>query len=569
MKPYQIKHIQDAGELFGQALSAYANVRRTFGVTTEALLSQFLYWQGKEKDPDGWIYKRMAEIEFETGLTEKEIETARKKLRSIGVLSEKRKGCPPVVYFKFDWQRATDLLAAQREMNLSRGEVSELGQTVEIENLDNSTNEPNQLDPNGLIKKAEREQFSYIQENTSKNTSNNNNIVETSSTSFERENLEDDPSKWEWVNENEDRPQFLRSQIAYLKSNIPTGHPVMEPATLERIKMLESELAATSYGEILKVENETNLCAWANPLSPADEILRSEMGKLKESDFMSIPDVFPTDILEMRTILVANGWFHDENAAKGLALWIFKNINYPAEKLIFPTTMRKGYLEDLKRVWKRFMELKVENETNAINAVDSTIETEAIQTTVQTKKTAPRAKKTANKPTKQTTTDMILYNETEIDALTAEQASEAIIEAHLNMVDAINQVENNAEPKKNDNPNKAAHGACVKWFCETFYLETYKTKYHFAPKDAKAVKELLKFFQFKKPDATQNQLAEMFKLFVSKTTNDFVLKNSHSLTIIWGQQNQIFIELQNKKANVQPTNPKIQIVTEADQFCKW
>lgn len=98
----------------------------------------------------------------------------------------------------------------------------------------------------------------------------NNSFVETSSTSFERENLEDDPSKWEWVNENEDRPQFLRSQIAYLKSNIPTGHPVMEPATLERIKMLESELAATSYGEILKVENETNA------INAADSTIENE-----------------------------------------------------------------------------------------------------------------------------------------------------------------------------------------------------------------------------------------------------------------------------------------------------
>lgn len=62
------------------------------------------YWQGKQDDPDGWIYKTQAEIEAETGLSRSEQETARRLLRQRGLLQERYKGLPRRLEFWLDEQ---------------------------------------------------------------------------------------------------------------------------------------------------------------------------------------------------------------------------------------------------------------------------------------------------------------------------------------------------------------------------------------------------------------------------------------------------------------------------------
>ena len=88
---------------------AFANVGG--GVTSGVFLSQLLYWTGKGKDPDGWIYKVQGEWEQETGLTRREQETARKRLRQVGILQEKRAGVPARLHYRVDVDKLIDLLA--------------------------------------------------------------------------------------------------------------------------------------------------------------------------------------------------------------------------------------------------------------------------------------------------------------------------------------------------------------------------------------------------------------------------------------------------------------------------
>lgn len=73
-------------------------------------LSNFLFWQGKQHDPDGWIFKRQADILVETGLSRPRQESARKRLRELGILEEKRTGQPALLYYKFDWKRAEQIV---------------------------------------------------------------------------------------------------------------------------------------------------------------------------------------------------------------------------------------------------------------------------------------------------------------------------------------------------------------------------------------------------------------------------------------------------------------------------
>jgi len=71
-------------------------------VTAVIFMCNLLRWTGKQRDPEGWIYKTQAEIEEETGLSRREQETARKTLKALGFLEEKYKGIPRKLYYRLN-----------------------------------------------------------------------------------------------------------------------------------------------------------------------------------------------------------------------------------------------------------------------------------------------------------------------------------------------------------------------------------------------------------------------------------------------------------------------------------
>lgn len=73
------------------------------GITGALLLSQAVYWSKRTTNNDGWFYKTAGEWEEETGLSRREQETARRKLRECGVLLELKKGLPCKTYFCIDF----------------------------------------------------------------------------------------------------------------------------------------------------------------------------------------------------------------------------------------------------------------------------------------------------------------------------------------------------------------------------------------------------------------------------------------------------------------------------------
>jgi len=73
----------------GRPIAYFPGLRSITGSTTATiLLCQLIYWTGKEKTRDGWIYKNIAELVEETGMSEDEVIAARKKLVSAGLLEE-------------------------------------------------------------------------------------------------------------------------------------------------------------------------------------------------------------------------------------------------------------------------------------------------------------------------------------------------------------------------------------------------------------------------------------------------------------------------------------------------
>ena len=70
------------------------------GLKEAAFICQLVYWIGKQRDKEGWIYKTQKQIREETGLTRYEQETVRKNLKKLGILEEKYQGIPRKLYFR-------------------------------------------------------------------------------------------------------------------------------------------------------------------------------------------------------------------------------------------------------------------------------------------------------------------------------------------------------------------------------------------------------------------------------------------------------------------------------------
>lgn len=93
-----------------------AFARLAGGVTAGVFLSQLFYWTGKGKSAGGWIWKSQQDWEDETCLSRREQETARRKLRALGVIEERRAGVPATLHYRIVIDRLYELLAEQSSM---------------------------------------------------------------------------------------------------------------------------------------------------------------------------------------------------------------------------------------------------------------------------------------------------------------------------------------------------------------------------------------------------------------------------------------------------------------------
>lgn len=76
-----------------------------FGYPLTAIITQLLFWKGKEKRKDGLIYKTEKEFIDELGLTSARQKLAIKKGMSFGFLDVKRKGIPAKRHYSLNYKR--------------------------------------------------------------------------------------------------------------------------------------------------------------------------------------------------------------------------------------------------------------------------------------------------------------------------------------------------------------------------------------------------------------------------------------------------------------------------------
>lgn len=105
-------------DIAGDAVAFYPAFRKVLGLNAAAtqFLSQAVYWT--ERTEDGWFYKTTEEWNEELGLTLEEVKGARKKLKSIGMLSEQRKGIPAKLYYKVDTDELLAVLSGEKPLTV-------------------------------------------------------------------------------------------------------------------------------------------------------------------------------------------------------------------------------------------------------------------------------------------------------------------------------------------------------------------------------------------------------------------------------------------------------------------
>ncbi|ADV47046.1 hypothetical protein [Nitratifractor salsuginis] len=103
-----------------QPIAYYPIYRKITGSTTAGvLLSQLIYWlQQKDK-----IYKTDAKIMEETLLTKKELENAKKILKTLPFISITREGVPAKTYYEIDWEKLYEAIEAGETSIPERGKL--------------------------------------------------------------------------------------------------------------------------------------------------------------------------------------------------------------------------------------------------------------------------------------------------------------------------------------------------------------------------------------------------------------------------------------------------------------
>lgn len=101
--------------LSDRPIAFHPELARLFGGVNEALFfQQIAFWSDKGSRPD-WIWKTAQELEREICLTRYQQAKARENLVRLGVIDEKREGMPAKLWYRVNWERLFDLLAARNQ----------------------------------------------------------------------------------------------------------------------------------------------------------------------------------------------------------------------------------------------------------------------------------------------------------------------------------------------------------------------------------------------------------------------------------------------------------------------
>jgi hypothetical protein len=105
----QVERIMEQTKL--KPIAYYKAFRDMTGsLTAGVLLSQLYYWSDKGKSKD--FYKTDKEIMEETGITENELRSAKKKIKGLEFVKVTKRGIPCKTYYEIDYLGLADKLVS-------------------------------------------------------------------------------------------------------------------------------------------------------------------------------------------------------------------------------------------------------------------------------------------------------------------------------------------------------------------------------------------------------------------------------------------------------------------------
>lgn len=133
----------------------------TGSIPSAVALSQLMYWFGVSRDK---IYKTDSELKEETGLSDKEIRTVKKKLKTIPFLTVTREGVPAKTFYEIDWEK----------YKYSMSQWSKLDSRPKKED---NTDKPNGTNSDVPMVQTITENTQRLPENTSHVTPEGDNVI--------------------------------------------------------------------------------------------------------------------------------------------------------------------------------------------------------------------------------------------------------------------------------------------------------------------------------------------------------------------------------------------------------
>ena len=133
----------------GRPVAFHPGLKKLTKSTTATLfLCQFIYWTGKQADPEGWIYKTSDEIEEETGLTYNEQATARTHLLKLKFIEEEYKRLEHKMVFRI-MAKAIDEAWRNLQCTIPESQIMALGKDESSNSLNSNTQTTTENTNNG------------------------------------------------------------------------------------------------------------------------------------------------------------------------------------------------------------------------------------------------------------------------------------------------------------------------------------------------------------------------------------------------------------------------------------
>jgi hypothetical protein len=116
----------------GHMVAFETRAGKALGNNSARFSRQLLFWEGKGKSEDRFIYKTADELEEETNLTRGQQQRVRQKLRDLGILEEERRGwrggAGNTLWFRLNLERLLEVVGPYAEEPREDGEENVIGE---------------------------------------------------------------------------------------------------------------------------------------------------------------------------------------------------------------------------------------------------------------------------------------------------------------------------------------------------------------------------------------------------------------------------------------------------------